>query len=129
MNSHYNLLKVISLLGLINFSAGQAPIAFDDICQREQSTVDNLSCPRIDEVLECYNRSELCDGTPFCNGGSDEGTNLLALDCELINSRSQHDIMLTSLFCRYWASHRKNHSTHSSLHMLNWDYYRARPVM
>ena len=45
---------------------------------------DNLSCPRLDGVLQCYRQSEFCNGpfTPFCTGGSDEGTNLVSLDCK-----------------------------------------------
>lgn len=48
--------------------------------------VDNLSCPRLNDSfpLECYTRGMLCDGDNFCTGGSDEGENLVALDCELL---------------------------------------------
>ena len=43
---------------------------------------DNLSCPGLTNDLVCYSRAELCSGIPFCSGGSDEGLNLLALDCK-----------------------------------------------
>ena len=50
---------------------------------------DNLSCPRLDGVLQCYPQSELCNSPPgprnvsfeVCLGGSDEGADLVALDC------------------------------------------------
>ena len=54
----------------------------DDVCLREQGVTDNLSCPRTDGVLQCYPRSELCNGVEFCDDGSDEGRSLDALDCE-----------------------------------------------
>ena len=41
---------------------------------------DNLSCPRSDNVLQCYSRGMLCDGNQDCTGGSDEGVNT-ALEC------------------------------------------------
>jgi len=43
---------------------------------------DNLSCPRLDTELQCYPEAQLCDGVEQCAGGSDEGTNLVALTCE-----------------------------------------------
>ena len=47
---------------------------------------DNLSCPNVNpNILMCYSRAQLCDGSTFCNGGSDEGANLVALECA--NSR------------------------------------------
>lgn len=58
-------------------SLGQGPIGNETPCGE-----DNLSCPRIDQTLQCYNKTMLCDGTPFCSGGSDEGANLVSLDCE-----------------------------------------------
>ena len=43
---------------------------------------DNLSCPLLNQnELQCYSRAMLCDGNPDCDGGSDEGTNLAALEC------------------------------------------------
>ena len=48
--------------------------------------VDNLSCPRIENTpLECYNMTMLCDGMDFCTGGSDEGRNLVSLDCKCLS--------------------------------------------
>ena len=47
---------------------------------------DNLSCPNTDQsVLVCYPRSELCNDVQFCAGGSDEGRDLVALDCKSID--------------------------------------------
>ena len=47
--------------------------------------IDNLSCPNTDpSVLECYTRNELCNDFDNCDGGSDEGMNLVALDCKLL---------------------------------------------
>ena len=83
MKRRYCLLKVTSLLlSLITYSFAQAPIAFEDTCQDQQGIPDNLSCPRDDGALQCYRRSQLCDGVEFCDDGSDEGLNLNALDCE-----------------------------------------------
>ena len=43
---------------------------------------DNLSCPLLDpNDLKCYSRDMLCDGNEDCDGGSDEGVNLVALEC------------------------------------------------
>ena len=68
----YLLLAALALPSL-----GQAPIGDQTPCGE-----DNLSCPRIDDDLQCYNKTMLCDGTQFCSGGSDEGANLVSLDCE-----------------------------------------------
>ena len=47
--------------------------------------VDNLSCPNTDPtILECYTRNELCNDFVDCVGGSDEGTDLVSLDCKLL---------------------------------------------
>ena len=59
------------------------PTAYDpEIGSRLPCGDDNLSCPRLDGVLECYNRSMLCDDEVFCMGGSDEGQDLVALNCK-----------------------------------------------
>ena len=42
---------------------------------------DNLSCPVLDDELQCYSRGMLCDGNQDCTGGSDEGVNIEALEC------------------------------------------------
>ena len=82
MLNRFFFLKVFSLiLSLITCSTAQAPatpgpIAFTRDCP------DNLSCPRDDGTLQCYSRSQLCNGNQDCVGGSDEGLNLNALDCE-----------------------------------------------
>ncbi len=57
-------------------------VAFNDVCQTKQGITDNLSCPRYDGTLQCFPRSQLCDGKAFCAGGSDEGEYLNSLDCE-----------------------------------------------
>ena len=52
---------------------------------------DNLSCPRIGNLsqipLQCYTREELCNGTAFCEDGSDEGRNttIVSLECKMAN--------------------------------------------
>lgn len=43
---------------------------------------DNLSCPLLNpNLLQCYSEAQLCDGDEFCDGGSDEGDNVVALEC------------------------------------------------
>ena len=79
----FHFFNVTSIfLALATRSAGQAPIATDDICLREQNVPDNLSCPRLDGQLQCYSRNELCNQVQFCADGSDEGNSLRALDCK-----------------------------------------------
>ena len=34
---------------------------------------DDLSCPRVGNITQCFNRSELCNMVEFCSDGSDEG--------------------------------------------------------
>ena len=56
---------------------------------------DNLSCPLLDpNELQCYSRDMLCDGNEDCcvmatktaMCGSDEGTNLVALECSKLQN-------------------------------------------
>ena len=48
---------------------------------------DNFSCPILDQnILQCYSTAQLCDGSRICSGGSDEGDNLVALECDPINN-------------------------------------------
>ncbi len=77
--------SVFLLLALFSCSYAQGPIGFDDVCQRELGVGDNLSCPRGDGVLQCYVRSQLCDGVAYCGDGSDEGRNVQSLDCECMH--------------------------------------------
>ena len=42
---------------------------------------DNLSCPRLDNILQCYPEAQLCDGVQDCLTGSDEGVDIVALYC------------------------------------------------
>ena len=47
---------------------------------------DNLSCPNLDpNTLQCYRQDQLCDGVTNCIGGSDESTDLVALQCDSTN--------------------------------------------
>ena len=50
------------------------------------SPSDNLSCEIVIAAgnTRCYNRSELCNSNTACVTGSDEGSNIAALDCKLI---------------------------------------------
>lgn len=93
-----HLLKLMLLvLGVI--SCGQAQIltvddlepeardiAIDDPCAADlgvASPSDNLSCEFVAPGgTFCYFRSELCNNNPVCLTGSDEGTNIAALDCK-----------------------------------------------
>ena len=58
-------------------------IGRDDPCAAElgvASPSDNLSC-EFGET-RCYRREQLCDGNGDCFNGSDEGFNILALECK-----------------------------------------------
>ena len=71
------LLLVIGLEAV----AGQGQIGFDLPCGE-----DNLSCPRFVNIsqrpLECYVWEDLCDGVEFCEDGTDEGRNIVSLECK-----------------------------------------------
>lgn len=78
--------KIVTLLVVFTtFSSGQpslpGPIAFDDVCRREQR-MENLSCPQTDGVLQCLSLSQICDGVEDCNNGADEGRSLNSLNCK-----------------------------------------------
>ena len=64
-------------------------IATDDPCAADlgvASPSDNLSCEFVAPGgTFCYSRSQLCNGNPICLTGSDEGTNIAALDCKFCN--------------------------------------------
>lgn len=47
---------------------------------------DNLSCPRLDSILQCYPLSQLCNRVQDCDGGSDEGSDLVALECSKLSA-------------------------------------------
>ena len=74
------MLLVIKVHGI----TGQGAIGFATPCGE-----DNLSCPRIGNLSEiplmCYPWEELCNGTEFCIGGSDEGRidTINSLECKL----------------------------------------------
>ena len=83
------------LLAVVRRTAGQGIIGGSLPCEGPgqnpdpNNDADNLSCPNTDQtILQCYSEAELCnDNTmPFCDGGSDEGTNLVALDCKFTKS-------------------------------------------
>ena len=75
------------------FSKGQAQdiispqvrqIGEDDPCASELEVAtpsDNLSCEIFNGETNCYLRAELCNGSPVCLTGSDEGANVAALNC------------------------------------------------
>ena len=104
MKQRLGLIKLACLLLCAVTSNGQSPIAFDDICLREQGVRDNLSCPNENGTLICYPRSELCNGVEFCVDGSDEGRSLNALDCRLNCS------MYYEVLCMYWTCKSLLHS-------------------
>ena len=74
-----DLLVVCALLEVVR---GQGRIGFERPCG-----VDNFSCPRIGNLseipLRCFRRQELCNGLPFCEGGTDEGLNIVSLECKM----------------------------------------------
>ena len=77
------------LLAVVQRAAGQdllignlRPCEVDPAADPDSNNpTDNLSCPRLDDALQCYSQGQLCNGTEDCMGGSDEGENLVALDC------------------------------------------------
>ena len=78
----------VLLLAVAQRVAGQGQIGRAFPCQAPGSdpdqnfAEDNLSCPNTDQsILDCYSRTELCNAVEFCDGGSDEGTNIVALEC------------------------------------------------
>ena len=79
---------VCLLLAVVQRTVGQSLTIGNDLpCEQPgedpdaNNDRDNLSCPLFDDDLQCYSRAMLCDGTQFCQGGSDEGENLNALEC------------------------------------------------
>ena len=88
-------LAALFMMAIVNFSSGQTilsnqtlDIGNDDPCAEElgvPSPSDNLSCEFVAPGgTRCYSRSELCNGNPICLTGSDEGTNIAALDCKIM---------------------------------------------
>ena len=81
------------LLTVAQRVVGQSSVGVELPCQAPSSDPDpnnprdNLSCPNTDpSILECYSRAELCNNVQFCTGGSDEGADLVALECrKLLN--------------------------------------------
>jgi len=83
-------LVVLSLLlAVVQRAAGQdlligslRPCEVDSATDPDPNNpTDNLSCPRLDDDLQCYSQAQLCNNQTDCMGGSDEGENLVALDC------------------------------------------------
>ena len=83
---YYSLKVTFLLLNLITYAFGQGAIGSQDTCMEQQGIPDNLSCPRTDGMLQCFNRTNLCDGMALCDDQSDEGVhNILGnLICELM---------------------------------------------
>ena len=81
---HYSLKITFLLLNLITYAFGQGAIGNQDTCMEQQGVSDNLSCPRTDGQLQCFNRTNLCDGMAFCDDQSDEGISTILgnLICE-----------------------------------------------
>ena len=80
------VLAVLVLAIVASVQAQDLTIANDDPCAArlgQDSPSDNLSCEFSTGDLECYPRSQLCNGVSFCLTGSDEGDNIAALDCKL----------------------------------------------
>ena len=91
------------LLAVVRRAAGQGLIGVDLPCQDpsedpdSSNPLDNLSCPRLDDELQCYSVNELCDGVILCQGGSDEGGEeggIASLEC------GKCDANLTGCLCR-----------------------------
>ena len=86
------LFSVLSVVGRRTF-AQDAIIGNSRPCEQlgsdhnSSNPTDNLSCPNINpNILECYRRDQLCNGLDDCTGGSDESTNLVALQCDPNNT-------------------------------------------
>ena len=82
------------VLALVKCGSGQTllpnqtlEIGNADPCAAElgvPSPSDNLSCEFVAPGgTRCYLRSELCNGDQVCLTGTDEGTNITALDCKI----------------------------------------------
>ena len=83
-----NVVLLCLFLTVAQRVVGQSSIGLTLPCQAEgfdpdsNNPSDNLSCPNTDPtILECYSMAQLCDGVGDCDGGSDEGDDLVALDC------------------------------------------------
>ncbi len=87
MTRRWSLFKTVILLSAIVLSYAQdpdspAPIAYEDTCMIREGVTDNLSCRNANNEIQCFPRTQLCDGTEFCNNGIDENRNFNDLDCE-----------------------------------------------
>ncbi len=85
MAINYKLVKTtVLLLCLVRLSKSQSVASIaTNFCQQNQD-LDNFSCSFSPiEGIDCFNRSELCNGEPLCLGGEDEGSEntLTALSC------------------------------------------------
>ena len=81
------IILLIVLLYHCRFKVAQSPpegLIVEDRCAMEGQLLinpgrnysDNLSCPgpKVNGgLLQCFNRSELCNGVAFCDSGIDEG--------------------------------------------------------
>ena len=66
---------------VLAFCEGQSSIAFVNFCE-DEGLADNLSCEVTGGNVTCFAREELCNGSPFCLDGSDEGMTQIGLDCK-----------------------------------------------
>ena len=88
------LVMLLLLLAVARRVAGQGIIGALFPCEEpgedpdDTNPVDNFSCPIVTGALVCYNTSQLCDDVDFCAGGSDEGNNLVALECKFSRMRT-----------------------------------------
>ncbi|XP_064385443.1 uncharacterized protein LOC135334236 isoform X4 [Halichondria panicea] len=79
---HCSVIVAACLLSVFALCVGQAPIAFENVCE-EEGFSDNLSCEREDGVRHCFSRDELCNNKTLCADESDEGvTTGTGLDCD-----------------------------------------------
>ena len=101
---------VCLLLAVVQRTVGQNLITGNDLpCQQPgedpdpNNDRDNLSCPLLDpNELQCYSMTMLCDGNQDCVGGSDEGTDLVALEC----GKLQFNVSATQLTLPYGRLHK-----------------------
>ena len=90
MSSKPGILSLLLLFALQSHHVAAQPALEGGIGFELPCGEDNLSCPRIGNLsiipLQCYNRSQLCDGVMFCDGSSDEGlsTTISSLECKSI---------------------------------------------
>ena len=80
------------LLAVVQRALGQGIIGSTLPCEAPgedpdpNNPEDNLSCPFQDQsIMRCYSRTELCNGAQFCAGSTDEGVNIVSLNCSKLS--------------------------------------------